>query len=237
MNPKFKAACLCLVAAVSISREYSLLGIPDNSYLNYARIQLDTLLEHGMDVHGEVKSNLWASVMDIEELVVPEGGIKPTEGVWEYDRALGGSNLYHELDTIKSLDLLSVLSGGSNYARAADKYIVDSFKLTQNPDSGLLGWGEHLYNNFYLDKIWVGPIEPERKRDHYYKEMPHELMEFTPAWDRFHSLNPGGVSRAIDGLIYHFNGPEPKTYLFNRHAFWHPLERQHVLPSHWRGRL
>jgi hypothetical protein len=197
-----------------------------SSYLDYARIQVDTLLERGLDRYGDRNSDLWGSVIDINSNTVPTGGIQATEGVREFDRAMGGSNLYHELDTIKTMDLLSEILGDDRYKLAADKYIEESFELTQNPNTGLLGWGEHLYFNFYLDKVWVGPVEPESKRDFYYEDMPHEFLGRTPPWIRLNEVNPKRVTRAIDGLIYHFNGPDPKTYLFNRHAFWHKPERQ-----------
>ena len=199
---------------------------PDPNYLGIARAQADALLEFGLDRHGVEHSSLWASVIDVENRLVPADGVPPTPGVRQYDQAVGGTNLLHETATLKLMDALSSVTGDPQYRQAANSYIVDYFRLAQSEANGLLGWGEHLYYNFFADEVTAGPLDPAPRREYYYREMPHELLEKTPPWSRLALVDMAATQRAIAGLIYHFQGPDPQTYSFNRHAFYHRAEHQ-----------
>lgn len=198
-------------------------------YLYYIETFADNLLKHGMDNYGDIPTDMWAAVIDTRDFSVPKSGVPITEGVREYDRALGGSNIYHDVVTMKVFKTLSTLKNDDKYAEAVQKYMKSYLALAQNPETGLLGWGEHLYYNFYLDKVYVGPIEPTKVSDFYYRDMPHEFLAWTPPWKEFWLVDSVRTKRAIEGLKYHYQGNDPQTYLFNRHAHWHKAEHQNTV--------
>lgn len=195
-----------------------------NKYLKIVQNFSDKLLESGLDHYGTRQTAMWASVIDLEDLSVPIRGVPITEGVRASDRAVGGSNYYHDLMTMKVFEALSDLTEDSKYRNAVLDYSKDFLSLTQNPETGLLGWGEHLYWDFYRDTVTVSEsrlFTPER-----YHDMPHELLAWTPPWNRLWNIDSDRTAAAIKGLMWHFQGPNPKTYLFNRHAFWNKAEYQ-----------
>ncbi|WP_020530358.1 hypothetical protein [Flexithrix dorotheae] len=198
-------------------------------YLYYIETFADNLLKHGLDNYGEKKTDLWAGVIDTRDFSVPKSGVPITEGVRAYDRAIGGSNIYHDVVTMKVFKILGELKNDPKYENAVKSYIKASLELTQNPETGLLGWGEHLYYNFYLDKVYTGPIEPIKVKKHYYDNMPHEFLAWTPPWEEFWEIDSVRTKKAIEGLKYHYQGNDPRTYLFNRHAYWHKTEHQNIV--------
>ena len=176
------------------------------SYLSYAERCADTLLTHGLDVHGPKQTPLWAAVIDAETLEVPENDVPAPPGVRENDRAVGGANLYHEAVTLRVFRVLSALAGEPKYADGARRYMNAYLDLARSRNTGLLAWGEHLYYNFFRDEVAA-----ERQW--------HELLGWTPPWEELWEVNPDAVAQAIAGLRYHYYADDPKT-LFNRHAFW-----------------
>jgi len=198
-------------------------------YLNYVRKFADNLLEHGQDNYGPRNTPMWASVIDVENFSVPVRDVPPTKGVRPHDRALGGSNLYHDVVTMKVFDALSQVTGESKYEDAARSYTQSFLRYAQNPTTGLLGWGEHLFYNFYIDTVSISESRILDPRDYF--GIPHELIAWTPPWSRMWPIDQQATQKAIEGLIYHYNGPDPKVYLFNRHAHWNKAEyQQEVMP-------
>jgi len=160
-----------------------------------------------------------ASVIDTRDMSVPRANVPPTEGTRAHDRAVGGSNFYHDVETIKLLEILSTLTDDSMYQDAAQAYAKDFLKYCQNPYTGLLAWGEHLYYNFYADSVMVGDLEnPDNG-------IYHEFLLETPSWEYLWSLDTAAVSKAIAGLKYHFRSPTTQSYLFNRHAHWAKINK------------
>lgn len=106
---------------------------------------------------------MWASVVDLTSLSVPIRGGPPTKGVRPDDRAFGGSNYYHDVMTMKVLEALSATTGNSIYQRAVDDYSRDFLRYTQSATTGLLGWGEHLYYDFYRDTVSISESRQSAK--------------------------------------------------------------------------
>ena len=198
---------------------------PESDYLPYVQAFADTLLAHGLDVYGEEHLPMWASLIDTRDYAVPtldsasatQGG----EGYYDdvHRRAVGGANLYHDLETLNAFRVLSAVTGEHRYADAAEAYERTFLERAQNDATGLLGWGEHLYYNFYEDSVRVG-AEPGRERTGY-----HEFLDRTPIWDDLWAADSARTRRAIEGLRYHFRAPITQTYLFNRHALWADVDR------------
>ncbi len=201
----------------------------DEKYLYYVQTFADHLLEHGLDRVGQRPTAMWASVIDTRDYRIPIRGVAPTKGVRPHDRALGGANYYQDVETLRAFDVLTTITGDARYAHAAKAYSQDFLHYGQHPKTGLLGWGEHLYYNFFTDTVSISESRFFQPRDYF--KMPHELLAWTPPWERLWQENEDKTAKAIEGLIYHFNGPDPKTYLFNRHAQWNePVYNQDVMP-------
>ncbi len=175
-------------------------------YLGYVTTFADTLLTKGADRFGSRHTALWAGVIDARSMTVPEAGTPPPRGVRPHDRAVGGCNLYHDAVTIRVFRALSEVTGQPRYRDAALAYMRDFLALAQNPRSGLLAWGEHLYYDLFKDRVAA-------ERAH------HELLEWTPPWPELWEANPEAVARAIAGLRFHFYEDNPQA-LYNRHANW-----------------
>ena len=210
-------------------KEHSTDPVKETDYLKHVREFADNLLKHGQDSYGAQSTPMWASVINVKNWTVPLRNVHPTEGVRDHDRALGGSNYYHDVVTLKVFDALSVLTGDDTYRKAASDYTGSFLKRAQNPETGLLGWGEHLYYNFYTDTVTIGENRIYDPRDYF--KFPHELLPWTPPWDRLWLADSDKTQKAIEGLQYHYQGPDPKVYLFNRHAAWNKAEYQEeVMP-------
>lgn len=199
----------------------------EKDYLHYVRTFADTLLSVGLDHYGPEKTAMWASVIDTRDRSVPIRGVPPTKGVRPHDRAVGGSNYYHDVLSLTVFDQLSALTGDTHYRQAAHDYSRDFLEQTQHAETGLLGWGEHLYYNFYTDTVSVAEVRFLEPRANF--RMPHELIAWTPPWSRLWAIDSARTRRAIEGLKYHFNGPDVQTHLFNRHAVWNATEYQHEI--------
>lgn len=195
-----------------------------NVYLQTVETFADRLLEVGTDKYGSRNTAMWASVIDLEDVSVPPRNVPTLKGVRSYDRAVGGSNYYHDVMTMKVLEALSEVKGNTKYNDAVKAYSRDFLTLTQNPKTGLLGWGEHLYYDFYRDTVAIAESRIFDQREYF--KMPHELIAWTPPWERLWNTDPERTAKAIEGIMWHFNGPDTKTYLFNRHAAWNQPERQ-----------
>ncbi len=198
-----------------------------NVYLKVVQKFADQLLKTGTDKYGSRNTAMWASVIDLKTLTVPPRNVPGTKGIRPYDRAVGGSNYYHDVMTMKVFDALSEITGDPKYTNAVKNYSRDFLNLCQNPETGLLGWGEHLYYDFYKDTVTIAENRIFYPRDYFI--MPHELLGWTPPWKRLWEINPERTASAIEGIMWHFNGPDTKTYLFNRHAVWNKPEYQNVV--------
>lgn len=190
----------------------------DNDYLFYVQKHCDNLIEHGKDDYGSQKSNMLASVIDTRDMSVPRSGVPATEGTRSHDRAVGGSNFYHDVETVKLFKVLSELTGDNKYQNTAIDYARDFLTHCQNPQTGLLAWGEHLYYNFYADTVMVDEMTNPREK------MYHEFLAETPPWAFLWEIDTTKVTKAIAGVQYHFRSPTTQSFLFNRHAYWHQQE-------------
>ena len=54
----------------------------------------------------------------------------------------------------------------------------------------------------------------------YYFVYPHEFLGWTPPWERLWAIDALKTRKAIEGVMRHFQGPDPEIFLFHRHADW-----------------
>jgi hypothetical protein len=189
------------------------------AYLPYIVSFADTLLDKGLDRAGPRSTPMWAGVIDARDFSQPAGNVPPVPGIRPNDRAVGGANLYHDAVTLRVFLALSSLTGKPWYAQAAREYIDAFFRRCQNPETGFLAWGEHLYYDFKRDTVAA-----ERKW--------HEFLGSTPPWPELWDVNPRAVERAVAAIRYHFYAGDPKG-LFNRHAAWDQPEYQRPGGQPW----
>ncbi|MEQ9286374.1 MAG: hypothetical protein RIG77_05670 [Cyclobacteriaceae bacterium] len=198
-----------------------------SKYIGIVKTFADSLLSLATDRYGTRKTAMWASVINLNSLSVPIRNVQPTKGVRPHDRAVGGSNYYHDVMTMKAFDALSEITGNPKYKEAVAAYSKDFLSFAQNPDTGLMGWGEHLYYDFYRDTVSIS--ESKLFDQKYFFGYPHEFLAWTPPWERLWSEDASRTQRAIEGVMWHFQGPDTKTYLFNRHANWNITEHQKIV--------
>ncbi len=188
-------------------------------YLYYVREHYDHLIGHGKDTYGARSTRMLASVIDTRDMSVPKGNVPPTEGIRGSDRAVGGSNFYHDAEMIRIAKELTRLTGDKKYSESISQYAADFLKYAQNPTTGLLGWGEHIYYNFYGDTV----MEEELAKNSPYKA--HEFIETIPVWSFLWEIDSAATHRAIAGVRYHFRSGVTQSFLYNRHARWHKADK------------
>ncbi|GAB3930754.1 hypothetical protein [Larkinella terrae] len=187
-------------------------------YLYYVKTHCDQLIDRGKDQYGRQKSNMLASVIDTRDMSIPKENVTPTEGTRPSDRAVGGSNFYHDVELVKVLKELTALTGNQRYTTALNQYARDFMTYSQNPLTGLLGWGEHIYYNFYADTVMEGS-------DPLGKYKSHEFIESTPPWAFLWEIDSAATRKAIAGVRYHFRSGVTQSFLYNRHARWHKADK------------
>ena len=192
----------------------------DRDYLYYVQEHCNNLIAYGKDEYGSEKTHMLASVIDTRDMSIPKAGVPPTKGTRSQDRAVGGSNFYHDVETIRLFNALSKLTGDEKYQQAGHQYARDFLTHAQNPHTGLLAWGEHLYYNFYADTVMVGDLDQPRN------DIYHEFLKETPPWAFLWEIDTAAVAKAIAGVRYHFRSPVTQSFLFNRHARWAKVDKK-----------
>ncbi|MCX7047633.1 MAG: hypothetical protein NTX50_19380 [Candidatus Sumerlaeota bacterium] len=184
-------------------------------YLKIVKTFADTLLDKGLDVYGPKKTALWCGVIKLDDMSVPQDPkeIPLRKGERSQDRCVGGCNLHQDVSSLYAFRALSKITGVPRYEKAVNDYVRDFIAVAQNPKSGLLAWGEHMYYEVYGDVV---------HKEYGRTGASHELVEWTPPWDILWEVDPKSTARAIEGLKYHFYGADAaKTgWLYNRHAGW-----------------
>ena len=211
MIPTLRLLILLLLLSTTILAQ-------DKDYLFHVQKHCDNLIAHGKDEYGSHRSSMLASVIDTRDMSVPRSGVPATKGTRSHDRAVGGSNFYHDVETIKIFSALSELTGNDLYRNTVVSYAQDFLARGQNPYTGLLAWGEHLYYNFYSDTILVNEMTRP------WEKMYHEFLAETPPWTFLWEIDTVAVKKAIAGVRYHFRSPITQSFHFNRHAYWHKQE-------------
>jgi hypothetical protein len=218
-SPKlfFTIAGLCCAAWPLVAAE----AAPD--YLKVVRAYADTMIQHGRDEYGSVKSPLFASTLDRTTLKVPEKFVGTIEGIRNSDRALG-ANPMHDQNLYQVLYALSEITGDARYAAEADKALRWFFEHCQSPATGLVTWGEHLSWDFRTEGVPAG-TDPN--------EAIHEFYRPWVFWDRTLQLAPEPAHTFAVGVWRH-QIRDPQTCEFSRHARYgkHGPSRGHEFPRH-----
>lgn len=190
-------------------------------YRETVRQFLDTMLAKGTDRYGSEQSPLFAAMLDLDTLALPEvrlppgylakvempealghGIPTPPVGIRPTDRSPLGNNLEHDIMLLKTLYSFSELTGEPRYARHADALLEFWLKRCQSPETGLMYSGEHASWNF-LSESGYGDI--------------YESYRRFPFWDKLFAIDPARALRFADALWLHQIGNK-RVGDYSRHA-------------------
>lgn len=183
-------------------------------YFHNVKQTCDALLEHGLDSYGPVKSSMIISMLDRFSLE-PFDLLPPApEGIRSQDRTgTFGHNANLQLNLYRVLYLLSDITGDPKYRRAAEADLSDFLKYAQSPETGLLGWGEHIFYDLKEEKVLSG-----FKRGERYPEY-HEMKRKFLFWDFLYKNDPQAVLNFSLGLWNH-HLYDQETGNFGHMAIW-----------------
>ena len=161
------------------------------TYLKAVRNCCDVLMDRGTDRYGSVHAPLLVSILDIESLNCPENPL-PLDEAWRVIRRgrrnPASSNLLMDQVTIKTMYLLSQITGQSTYADFSNTY-VDYYLKNLVDDRGLIWWGWHRCFDVFREAR-VG-----------HNGDPHEFhASHCIAWENLWQINPNAVRREIEAI-------------------------------------
>lgn len=199
------------------SAELPLAPTARRSHRDYVQQCLDSILKHGRDQYGPIKTPLFMAVLDADLLASPQHPLVFDSMVRLEDRlhrrGERGTNPWYDQGLMRSMRRMSQLTNDPRYSTAADdatRYFFDHCQKVNNASkpylNGMPAWGTHVYWDCYQER-------PAGDGD---GDGPHEVLVFDADWDNMHRIHPRGVQRAIDG-IWQYHIVDKKTGLHNRH--------------------
>lgn len=199
----------------------SSLGAQAAAYREAVERFLDTMLERGTDRYGAEHSPLFAAMLDLDTMAIPEvklpdnyftksdlpeaighGIPDPPVGIRPTDRSPLGNNLEHDIMLLKTLYAFSELTGQERYRRHADAVLAFWLERCQSPATGLMYSGEHASWNFFTEQGYGDTYEVFRR---------------FPFWDKLYELDPVRALRFADALWLHQIGNR-RVGDYSRHA-------------------
>ena len=195
-------------------------------YLSAAREFLETLIDKGTDRYGKKETPVFCLSLDPETYSPP----LPPEKIdrkyaIEFEKLyrefghywkshIHGSNLIYDQGTIRALYGLTGVTGEPQFAKAADAYLDFFFENMVSEQTGIFGWGEHIFYNVYLDHIIGGCFRQAGWHQYFYG---HELERWTTIYDVMWEKNPEKTQTEIDA-IYDYKIHDPELFVCNRHS-------------------
>ena len=199
---------------------------PDGVYFAGARQFLDTMITKGTDRFGRKQTPVFCLALDPETYAPPKA---PEKVDWEYRRDfehlyrdfgyywkshLHSSDLIYDQGTIRALYAATEASGDPKYARAADAYLDFFLNNLVSEQTGIFGWGEHVFYNVFTDYLIGGAFTVRSVRKFSYD---HELERWTTIYDLFWPKSAEKTLAEIDAL-YEYKIHDPQTFINNRHS-------------------
>jgi hypothetical protein len=222
---------LCLLCRTVVAGE-SL-----SPYLPTVRLFLDTMIEKGTDRYGDVRSPLFAAMLDLETLSLPVASLPPEffrgegmhsasgfglpdppVGIRPTDRSPVGNNLEHDILLLRTMFEFSALTGEPRYAAHADAYLRFWLRNCQSAETGLMAAGEHSSWDFLRERAYGGI---------------HEASRRFPFWDKLYAIDPARTLRIADGLWLSQIGNH-RVGDYSRHAYieFHRPDTGAAYPRH-----
>jgi hypothetical protein len=202
------------------------LSANNKPYLSAAQQFLDTLIDKGVDRYGKKPSPVFCLSLDPETHAPPK---PPAKIDWNYARSfeflyrdfgyywkshLHGSGLIYDQGTIRALYALSAAVGKAKYAKAADAYLNFFLENMVSQQTGMFGWGEHIFYNVFLDYLIGGGFTVRGSRNFLFA---HELERWTTIYDVMWEKSPEKTQAEIEA-IYEYKIIDYETFTNNRHS-------------------
>ena len=195
----------------------------DGRFLSTVRIHLDALIDHGRDHYGRHHSPMFAADLSLDTLALPAERPPTPPGVTDYEfkrYSYGGSNLYWDILTLRSMYLASEITGDDSYAQAATDCLHFFTQYAQSPYTNLFAWGQHAFWDFRQEHE---AIDDPNERWRWFGEIRHEFESFTPPLDLIWPFAPQAVLNFAEG-IHDWHIHDYDTFVFDRHApMYHPI--------------
>ena len=186
-------------------------------YASYVEECIDILMEHGTDRYGDVHTPMLVTILAVDTRTCPE----VPEKLDEYFRVTrrgrrspGGSNLLTDQATLKSMYLLSAITGRKEYADFADRYAGYVMKNLVD-EQGFFWWGWHRHYDVFKDSR--EGHNPNRAK---WGEnvIPHEIHAMNGIlWDRLWAVDKNAVTKEIEA-IWRWHVIDKETGEPNRHG-------------------
>ena len=178
-----------------------------HAYIDYVQETFNVLIEHGTDRYGEKHAPILVSILDVESRHCPENP-EPLDEGWRVQRRgrrnPAGANMLMDMSTLKTMFLLSEVTGNDKYGGFASTY-MDYYMKHLVDDKGLFWWGWHRHYDVYTDEM-TG-----------HSGNPHEIhAAHCIAWDKLWEINPAAVQREIEA-IWQWHVCDKKTGEIDRH--------------------
>lgn len=198
----------------------------DRKYLFVAKEFLTTLIEKGTDRYGKKETPVFCLCLDPETYTPPRAPEKIDREYaigFEYlyrdfgfywKSHLHGSNLIYDQGTIRALYAASEMTSDRRYRDAADAYLEFFLDNLVSEQTGIFGWGEHIFYNVFLDYLIGGCFQTSGWHYFYYG---HELERWTTIYDILWEKDPEKTRTEIEA-IYDFKIHDYDTFICNRHS-------------------
>jgi hypothetical protein len=187
-------------------------GIPpgkveERPFIDYARECINLLMQHGTDRYGEVQSPILMSIIDVRTRTCPANP-PPLDEKYRVSRrgrrGPGGANLYLDQPLLRSMILLSSITGREEYRRFAAACAHYHMKHLKD-ENGLFWWGYHRHYDAHRD-IMTG-----------HQGNWHEIHIQQALWPFLFEVNREAVVREIEA-IWALQVIDKETGEINRHS-------------------
>jgi hypothetical protein len=208
----FLSTLLMAVSAFTAQAQYLQSGLQPGDvaarrYRDYVRECLDILIDKGTDRYGQTQSPLLVNILDVRNQDCPRNPL-PLDEEFRVSRrerrGPAGGNLYADQRTLRTMQILSQVTGDPRYAAFARECIAYTLRNLVD-DKGLIWWGWHRHYDVFEDKM-TGHLGN-----------PHEIHVQEALWPMLWEVDRAAVTREIEAL-WEWHVIDKNTGEVNRHG-------------------
>lgn len=180
----------------------------NNTYIQYVEECVENLMAHGTDRYGKVHTPMLVSILDLETRNCPP----EPKAFDEYFRVTrrdrrnpSGSNLLTDQVTLKTMYMLSAITGKDDYANFANRY-ADYVQKNLVDKNGFFWWGWHRHYDVFEDN------RAGHNGNHHEIHAIHSID-----WENLWKIDQDIVLREIEA-IWKLHVIDKNTGEINRHG-------------------
>jgi len=181
---------------------------PELDYREYVRRCIETLMEHGTDRYGETHAPILVSILDVSSRECPRDPAALDEA-WRVTRRErrnpAGSNLLTDQPLLRTMFLLSRVTGRQEYATFAREYAGWVMEHLVD-EKGLFWWGWHRHYDVFADEM------TGHAGNHHEIHAIHSIL-----WGELWEIDAEAVRAEIEA-IWNWHVIDRETGEINRHA-------------------